>query len=501
MPQLGHFQDDGLYWVCAKSLARGAGYRIESLPGTPYQTKYPPLFPLLLAGVWKLNPSFPDNLRLATLAAWLMLPLFLLLAKLWLDCAGLDGRIGWALLGLLALNPYVVFFSMTLMPELLFTALLLACLMCTESAGSRNRPALALAAGVLGAVAYLVKSSALPLVATAPLCFLLRRQARSAAAFVAGMAPAVVAWSLWSRAHMTQTTDLVRLYYTDYVGFHRLTVGLGDLPLVVWQNLTSLLAGIGGLLVFSLSSSAGSRILLTALGVAAISGVVRMTRGGFGLQYPLFAAGFSLQLALWNFPPNERFLIPLFPLLAAGFAREARHVLDMLRASVRTASLGGRVPAVLAALGVTAFLVLAAHADLVALGKFLPGVEARAAAAASCNRPLYAWISRNLPADATILAYYDPVVYLHTGRASARPILLSMPHYRGDFKAMRQPFESLSGYARQHGLDYFLLTALDYSHGELAWGDFAALEKLVQSDGGLEPVYRSATATLYRVAR
>ncbi len=49
MPHLGFYHDDSIYWVSARSLATGDGYRIESLPGEPYQTKYPPLYPALLA--------------------------------------------------------------------------------------------------------------------------------------------------------------------------------------------------------------------------------------------------------------------------------------------------------------------------------------------------------------------------------------------------------------------------------------------------------------------
>ncbi len=73
MPHLGFYHDDSIYWVSAQSLAMGDGYRIESLPGQPYQTKYPPLYCALLAGIWKLDPQFPSNLRLATLFAWLLL--------------------------------------------------------------------------------------------------------------------------------------------------------------------------------------------------------------------------------------------------------------------------------------------------------------------------------------------------------------------------------------------------------------------------------------------
>src|SRR5579864_3565650 len=60
-PGYGLFDDDGIYLVTAKSLAQGSGYRIVSLPSAIPQTKYPPVFPALLAGVWKIYPRFPQN--------------------------------------------------------------------------------------------------------------------------------------------------------------------------------------------------------------------------------------------------------------------------------------------------------------------------------------------------------------------------------------------------------------------------------------------------------
>ena len=46
VPKFCDLHDDCLYFVSAKSLADGGGYRIASLPGEPPQTKYPPLYPL-----------------------------------------------------------------------------------------------------------------------------------------------------------------------------------------------------------------------------------------------------------------------------------------------------------------------------------------------------------------------------------------------------------------------------------------------------------------------
>jgi len=500
MPHLGHFQDDGIYWTCAKSIASGMGYRIESLPGAPYQTKYPPLYPLLLAPIWKWNPAFPGNLRVAMLAAWLALPLFLLAARRFLDGACVPAALVWLVLGALALNPFIVFFSTTLMPELLFTALVLTAIFLAGRAEDTGCRCAALMAGLAAGLAYLTKSSAAPLLATVPLGLLLRRQARSAGIFSAGMLPAMAAWALWSRAHLEPTSDAVTIYYTDYLRFHRMDVAWSDFPALVWKNLNSLVQGAGGLIHFSVSASFATRLLLTVLGVAAIAGIVRWTRRTRQLQYPLFAAGFSLQLLLWNFPPNERLLLPLAPLLCLGFAVESSHLLRMLRASWRGGVKSNRAAAVV----ILALLAVLGASIAVSTGQaltgYLPGVVIEARCARRYSLPLYRWMEQNLPPRAAVLTCHDTVLYLNTGIRAARPIVMSMPQYRYDTAAMRRPFESLSTYARQHGFEYFLLTRRDYSSGELAWGDFHALLDLVRKDAGLILLHETPGCWLYKVS-
>src|SRR5271154_2049174 len=108
MPHLGFYHDDSIYWVSGRSLAMGNGYRIESLPGQPYQTKYPPLYCALLAGIWKLDPQFPSNLPLATLFAWLMLPLFLWALSRLLAEYGFSARARCVMVLVAGLSPVTV---------------------------------------------------------------------------------------------------------------------------------------------------------------------------------------------------------------------------------------------------------------------------------------------------------------------------------------------------------------------------------------------------------
>src|SRR5580700_10867791 len=60
-PGVAYYGDDATYIVTAKAIAEGHGYRIISSPDAPPQTKYPPIFPALLACVWVIVPDFPEN--------------------------------------------------------------------------------------------------------------------------------------------------------------------------------------------------------------------------------------------------------------------------------------------------------------------------------------------------------------------------------------------------------------------------------------------------------
>src|SRR5580692_6548557 len=117
MPHLGFYHDDSIYWVSARSLAMGEGYRIESLPGQPFQTKYPPLYCALLAGIWKPDPQFPSNLPLATLFAWLLLPVFLSVLWVMLREYGFGMRARCVMVLAAGLSPVTVVFGFSLMPE------------------------------------------------------------------------------------------------------------------------------------------------------------------------------------------------------------------------------------------------------------------------------------------------------------------------------------------------------------------------------------------------
>lgn len=246
MDHLGALGDDGIYLVTAKSLAEGHGYRILSLPGEPRQTKYAVLFPLALAGVWKAAPRFPANLPWVTVFCWAFLPVFLVLSMRIARDFGVTGRRAWLLCALLATNPMVLLLSVSPMSELMCACLAMGSLIVAGSAAS---PRAALAAGLLAGAAYLTRTAALPLFLAGPAFFLLRRQYRRAAGFLAGALPPAAAWTLWARAHATPAPDISRAFYTDYFRVYSLNMSWQDGPKIIGTNIAHLFQSLGGALL------------------------------------------------------------------------------------------------------------------------------------------------------------------------------------------------------------------------------------------------------------
>ena len=83
VPHFGILQDDGVYFIDGRGLAQGSGYRVMSLPSQPFDTRYPPLYPLYPSIAWRLIPAFPANLPTALMLSWLSLPVVLLLTFFW----------------------------------------------------------------------------------------------------------------------------------------------------------------------------------------------------------------------------------------------------------------------------------------------------------------------------------------------------------------------------------------------------------------------------------
>jgi hypothetical protein len=496
MPQLGFYHDDSIHWVSAKALADGSGYRIASLPGQPWQTKYPPVFSGLLALVWKLGPAFPFNLPWASLVAWLAFPAYILLVRAVLRQMGLGPVETWVLTLAAAWSPFAILLSISLMPELLFMTLFLGCILVAERALKAESPAwLAAVAGLLGGIAYLTKSAALPLLLTAPLCFALRKQFRRALLFAAAMLPAVAGWQLWVLTHASRSHDLVTLYYTNYVGFQTYNVTWPDLPRVLWYNLDGFFHSIGKLLLFDAAVDE-SVLLERIVAFAAIAGVVRLTRRIGLSQYALAALGITALLLIWHYPPDRRFIFPLYPLLAAGLWLELRNFAGALRRAWNQRVVGQRIAAGVGAAALAGLAAFIAFAYVRGNTAFLPSLLADHTTDLRERRQVYSWISEHTPAGATMYAYDDPLLYLYTGRRACSLPIPTRLYYRDDNPGIDQLLHTLPSFSRGQHLDYILWTKRDFYRGPDEGA--RASREATGSSPLFERVYRSPDAEVFQ---
>lgn len=482
MPALGNYSsDDGLYWVCAKSLAEGSGYRLLSFPGEPYQTKYPPLYPFLLSLVWKSNPRFPDNLPLAAALAWLTVPLFIVTAAWFYRCLGFGWRLCSFLCAVLALNPVIVALGTMLLTELPFTALCLASLCVAGRASSALWPSAL--AGVLGGFAFLTRSAGIVLLISVPAGYCLRRRFKAAAVFALAMAPFVAAWFLWASSHRAKPSGLVALYYTDYIGYHVAMTSWRELPLVMWRNLGEFASAIGSFVWLNPEGDSRLAWACRLPALAAVAGFARLARSGLGIQHLLFAAAFSLLLLVWHYPPTERFVAPLLPLVLAGAFVEARHVSRMALAALADRRSSQRLlgAGVLAAVAGSASL--AVYLTAVAHLRYFPAWFEVARVRYQQNLETYRWIEKHLPEQARLFAFNDTAVFLYTGRQASRLIVPTTFYYRMQPEKAREYLASFERWAQPLGIRYVLLTPADDYWGPLPERGRIALREAIERRG------------------
>jgi hypothetical protein len=334
-----------------------------------------------------------------------------------------------------------------------------------------------------------------PLLFTTPLLFALRKQFHKAALFAAAMLPAILGWQWWVARHLIHSGDLVTLYYTDYLGFRTYNVSLRDLPLLIWYNLDGFLMGTGKLLIFDLPY--GSIHLERLVAIAAIVGSVRLAVRRRELHYPLAALAMSAILLIWHYPPDQRFVFPLLPLLLMGLTTEVYNVCGALRLTWAKPSFADRFAA--AGIGglFAAGAAFAVFCIVFGLTRFIPDLFASYRADFTARRQAYVWIDRNVPRDANLYAYQDPVLFLYTGHPACRIPIPPKFLYHGDDAGIDKLMGSLADFARDHRLTYLLLTPDDY-HRDLNAKGTHGLTEAIQSSA-FERLYASTGATVYKL--
>ena len=487
MPQFGAVHDDSIYYVSAKAWASGQGHRIISLPGEPWQTKYPPLYPLLLSLVWRVAPEFPSNLRVATVFAWMLLPPLLWLIRVLYRRYGFPAWGAWLMIAILAINPYVQLFSRSMFSEILFTVLVLAVLLLA--------PRWAAAAGAVAGLAYLTRTAGLPLLVAIPSVYVIRREWRRAAAFSATMMLFILAWGLWSGAHKLRSADLYFMYYVDYVGYQFHNVTSTNFIVVLWKNLDAIMTSMGSL-VLPFSDSVLSKILAQTIAVAMMAGIYRLARDREEVRaYAIYCALFALMLVLWHYPPNARFLFPVFPLLLAGFAYQLIHTATIVRKAY--ADPKQKTQAIVFA-GILALIALPIfRSNYEFIFEIAPAAQRAERLIARENTACGVRIRSELPPNARIASHHDAMLNLLSGRSSMRMTIPPIYWYEDRFDEMVSHYTRIPQIAREHGMTHLAMNRR--FHADLNDDQHRQFLSAIDQNSDLRELFHCGEAVVYEI--
>jgi hypothetical protein len=504
----GRFQDDSIYFSSAKALAQDGGYVIPSFPGTPPQTKYPFLYPWLLSWIWKLNPSFPNNLKQAVwltefFGCWALVVAFLLLRKL----LGIGEWPALFLTGLCTVHPIFLRLSGSVMADLPFMALLLTAVLLADSA---MRPGATLPLAVItGACAGLsvgLRTIGIAVIAGIFLAAVWRRAYRQAIPFCVAAGVVILIESLPVLFHHMAVQDQgdgmgwqqTWAYYADYGHFWRLSVpGIWALLNMMKLNLLLLVSGPGPFVIAPLGGPTTllRAVLFSVLTVPIVAGIVRRERGQEWKPFHFVFLTYCAVLLVWPFPLFDRYFLPFLPLFFAGLWIEAPKLFALLRANLRRgAPLLHRALAATLAVILLGILVFAAWNYLVDDPRRLRLAAASRAHAMEERKQAYEWIREHTDSGVRIAAYDDVILYLYTGRQGLRPIaFLPSAEFMADKRILARDLAHIAEAAR-HARARFWLTSNDDFDNE-AYRELIDA-RMVQVKAVLPVVFRSQQGTV-----
>lgn len=459
-PAVGQWQDDGVYLVTGKALADGAGYRRIDLPGSPWQTKYPILYPALLSLLWRAWPDFPANQ-----AAVRALSVVAAAGAFWL--AYLLMRRAWRLPPLVAgpaviaawLNPGWVALLQTPMSEPLFLLLTSAALwvgldrsaapLAPPSAPphpARTWTGLAAAAtsALLAGGAFLTRSVGVAVVGALVVSRLWQRRRRDALlALVVGSA-AVAGWHGWRHWAIQSNRDVPGAaalgYELDYAAWRPRGVAEAvriagfNVPAVALALLTAVAPLDAGSVEFALRGAGGPLVLIAAMTLLVVLLIAVGVAATLRRQAACAHAFLALYLAMvlvWPFPP-DRFVTAVLPfvygLFFAGLATTLVSVLRLfdadgerhmsLRAALASGGLAEYARSSLAGWPTARWVVVALGAGLAYLGfTAISRVGNVVDPVAEREQAAFAEMLRTrTPQDAVIACGHGGYLHLLTGR-------------------------------------------------------------------------------------
>lgn len=216
----GLIVDDAWYMVLAKALAQGDGYKLISAAGGAILPAVPPGFPMLLAPVFWLGPSFPDNI------AWLKGVSIVAMvatgpASYWYFVRHRKLRPSLAAIlsfAVVTMPAFVFLATSTVMADCVFTLAQVVTVVWLERGARHDQSAKSVVvAGVLAAATFLIRTAGVALIVAGVAYLIKERLWMRAAVFAAVVAVCVTPWLLYAQAH--QPTPEQRLAHGGAIAY------------------------------------------------------------------------------------------------------------------------------------------------------------------------------------------------------------------------------------------------------------------------------------------
>jgi hypothetical protein len=483
----GIYHDDGIYISTAKALAQGQGYRLINLPDAPVQTKYPLLYPALLALIWKLWPAFPDNLLAMQWLTLLFGAVTVGLAYLYMvRCDYFSRGVGAAATLLCTTAPFFLFFCTITLSEIPFALLMILAMWSLDKtlAIPEGRRSTQLLLGFLLALPFLNRPIG---IVFAPVGLaLLYGSGRSLRWVAVGAATNMLPWMFWMLIGPHWYASEVTAYYTNYLRWWY-AFGMSSFGRVLCLNVLYIFwnsASIGlGVFNTDLFFPRWAWPLILMAGSSMYVELLRHLRQGRVL--PCFLVVYLLIVLVWPWPPS-RFLIPILPFLLAYLLSRGWNWLQKLPMLAR--------PIFLGLIGVS--ILLSMNAGLVYQTitisqsmhyPYLTRLEKPLSW--SSYEGVFQWIKANTQPTDVLASGFDSMMYLYTQRRAFRPFVgRPASLFYGDAGPPLGPMEEMVAFLKANKARYFVHLPMP---GFTEEAPLAAFVRHVQEhyQGWLKPAY------------
>lgn len=466
----GVWHDDGVYMLVGQALAGGQGLVYDGVVGTPPAAKFPPMYPGLLAVLWKvfgtigavtLTATFLNIGMLATAGA--------LFAKALHESTALSLRMSLAAGGLGFASTDLVRTALLPMSEPLFLLLTMSALALWSSV-STSREARA-DSRILCAIAFLLvaavatRTAGVALVLAFSIALTVRRGLKVGLLTTGPALAATWAWSRWSAVKSAEILEGARDLLGGY-GSWLMDQTLAA-PGAFLTGLPSHTLGVlerAALIFFP--GLYGWALLLAAVpaGLLAIVGIRHMVT-----RFPPLAwltVGYLAMLLLWPYL-DRRLVTPLHPFIVASMALGASQLVNRTRwKALQVGIIAAAVVWVVSYSSVTALRI----ADGWPTAPYRLRAERLATAVES--------LTRTVPEEAVVGApEFWAALHLHGGWTVSPSVRFDPRSVDPDAPMWGTPDEQITLW-RASGIDHLLLEQAGELHG-------AALDQLEESCPGM----------------